>query len=121
MKNTQIKTFIKEAKIVNYKRVGYEDLITVGLIVDSNIIKNQKFYKKITKKSKVTFMRDIYAQSPIRSDLFDSEHCPNCGSPLKISIKGECEYCHMIVSSGKFQWNICDIEEEEIEVRGEKR
>lgn len=33
-----------------------------------------------------------------------SVKCPNCGAPLNIADNGECEYCHSVVTNGKYGW-----------------
>jgi predicted lipid-binding transport protein (Tim44 family) len=39
--------------------------------------------------------------------------CPNCGAPLEINQIGECRYCNAAVSSGRFDWVLSRIEQEE--------
>ncbi len=41
--------------------------------------------------------------------------CPNCGAPLdKITMAGECEYCGATVTTGKFDWVLSRIEQDEV-------
>ena len=39
--------------------------------------------------------------------------CPHCGAPLKIGMSGQCEYCHVKVTSGDFDWVLSRIEQDE--------
>ncbi len=39
--------------------------------------------------------------------------CPQCGAELKINMAGRCEYCHAEVTSGKFDWVLSRIEQDE--------
>jgi predicted lipid-binding transport protein (Tim44 family) len=58
-----------------------------------------------------TFQRAIGAQTGTRS-LFDKV-CPNCGAPLDVNAIGECKYCKAAVTSGKFDWVLSRIEQDE--------
>jgi hypothetical protein len=39
--------------------------------------------------------------------------CPNCGAPLEINQVGECRYCNAAVTSGRFDWVLSRIEQED--------
>jgi predicted lipid-binding transport protein (Tim44 family) len=39
--------------------------------------------------------------------------CPNCGAPLSINQIGDCAYCGAAVTSGRFDWVLSRIEQEE--------
>ncbi|MEE2812948.1 MAG: Tim44-like domain-containing protein, partial [Verrucomicrobiota bacterium] len=39
--------------------------------------------------------------------------CPNCAAELKISMAGECEYCGSKLTSGKFDWVLSEIQQDE--------
>ena len=43
----------------------------------------------------------------------DDVHCPNCGAELKISMTGICEYCESKVTSGRFDWVLSEIQQDE--------
>lgn len=58
-----------------------------------------------------TFQRSIAAQTTGRSIL--DKVCPNCGAPLEINQVGECRYCDAAVTSGRFDWVLSRIEQEE--------
>ena len=36
--------------------------------------------------------------------------CPKCGAPTRITSAGQCEYCGFIVTTGKHDWVLADIE-----------
>src|SRR5215472_1737082 len=58
-----------------------------------------------------TFQRSVGAQSTGRSIL--DKVCPNCGAPLEINQVGECRYCKAAVTSGRFDWVLSRIEQED--------
>jgi DNA-directed RNA polymerase subunit RPC12/RpoP len=39
--------------------------------------------------------------------------CPNCGAPLAINMAGECEHCGAKVTSGRFDWVLSEIEQDD--------
>jgi predicted amidophosphoribosyltransferase len=39
--------------------------------------------------------------------------CPQCGAELKINMAGRCEYCQAEVTSGRFDWVLSRIEQDE--------
>ena len=58
-----------------------------------------------------TFQRSVGVQTTGRSIL--DKVCPNCGAPLEINQIGECRYCDAAVTSGRFDWVLSRIEQEE--------
>jgi predicted lipid-binding transport protein (Tim44 family) len=58
-----------------------------------------------------TFQRSVEAQTTGRSIL--DKVCPNCGAPLEINQVGECRYCKAAVTSGRFDWVLSRIEQED--------
>ena len=58
-----------------------------------------------------TFQRSVGVQTTGRSIL--DKVCPNCGAPLEINQIGECRYCNAAVTSGRFDWVLSRIEQEE--------
>jgi predicted lipid-binding transport protein (Tim44 family) len=58
-----------------------------------------------------TFQRSVGAQTTGRSIL--DKVCPNCGAPLEINQVGECRYCKAAVTSGRFDWVLSRIEQED--------
>jgi predicted lipid-binding transport protein (Tim44 family) len=58
-----------------------------------------------------TFQRSVGVQTTDRSIL--DRVCPNCGAPLEINQVGECRYCSAAVTSGRFDWVLSRIEQED--------
>jgi predicted lipid-binding transport protein (Tim44 family) len=58
-----------------------------------------------------TFQRSVGVQTTSRSTL--DKVCPNCGAPLEINQVGECRYCKAAVTSGRFDWVLSRIEQED--------
>src|SRR5215813_9134157 len=58
-----------------------------------------------------TFQRSVSTQTTERSIL--DKVCPNCGAPLEINQVGECKYCNAAVTSGRFDWVLSRIEQED--------
>jgi predicted lipid-binding transport protein (Tim44 family) len=58
-----------------------------------------------------TFQRSVGTQTTGRSIL--DKVCPNCGAPLEINQVGECRYCRAAVTSGRFDWVLSRIEQED--------
>jgi predicted lipid-binding transport protein (Tim44 family) len=58
-----------------------------------------------------TFQRSVGVQTTGRSIL--DKVCPNCGAPLEINQVGECRYCKAAVTSGRFDWVLSRIEQED--------
>jgi predicted lipid-binding transport protein (Tim44 family) len=58
-----------------------------------------------------TFQRSVATQTTGRSIL--DKVCPNCGAPLEINQVGECKYCNAAVTSGRFDWVLSRIEQED--------
>ena len=56
-----------------------------------------------------TLIRSAQRRGPVRAD----KACPNCGSPLQISMAGACEFCEAHVTSGEFDWVLSKIEQDE--------
>jgi predicted lipid-binding transport protein (Tim44 family) len=58
-----------------------------------------------------TFQRSVGVQTTEKSIL--DKVCPNCGAPLDINQVGECRYCKAAVTSGRFDWVLSRIEQED--------
>jgi hypothetical protein len=39
--------------------------------------------------------------------------CPRCGAPIALTQIGECRYCKAAVTSGKFDWVVSRIDQED--------
>ncbi len=58
-----------------------------------------------------TFQRSVDAKTTDKHAI--DKVCPNCGAPLQINEIGECRYCHAAVTSGRFDWVLSRIEQED--------
>lgn len=109
------RVFIQHIHIHDYYEESDTAYLTVGMLVETRKLSKRRLQPKEIKKCMLTFSRNHSAKTKSNSDLFDTEHCPNCGAPLVISLKGDCDYCGEHISSGKFAWCIHHIEDEFIE------
>jgi predicted lipid-binding transport protein (Tim44 family) len=57
-----------------------------------------------------TFQRSAGAKTLVSGGVTDKK-CPNCGAPLSINQNGSCTYCNAPVTSGKFDWVLSHIEQ----------
>jgi hypothetical protein len=58
-----------------------------------------------------TFIKRIGGQDKTTADL---SRCPNCGAEMNnINQQGVCEYCDTKISSGNFDWVLCQIDQDE--------
>ncbi len=39
--------------------------------------------------------------------------CPNCGAELHVEMSGECKYCHVRITTGRFDWVLSKIEQDD--------
>jgi hypothetical protein len=44
--------------------------------------------------------------------------CPSCGAPVSLTQIGECRYCKAAVTTGKFDWVVSRIEQEDMPMSG---
>ncbi|MGL4798221.1 MAG: TIM44-like domain-containing protein [Cellulosilyticaceae bacterium] len=109
-----------------YEVKGEKEYIYVELMVEGREYVERRDSKKIVqgtptqklvKKVHIICGRTKGTKTSKDSDHFDVESCPCCGAPLKIDLKGICEYCGELVSSDKFNWCIEAIEEDVIELQ----
>ncbi len=56
-----------------------------------------------------TLIRGSSAKGQAKLEL----SCSNCGAPLKVSMAGNCEYCHVKVVTGDFDWVLSRIEQDD--------
>jgi predicted lipid-binding transport protein (Tim44 family) len=57
-----------------------------------------------------TFQRSAGAKTLVSGGVTDKK-CPNCGAPLSINQNGSCTYCNAPVTSGKFDWVLSHIDQ----------
>lgn len=61
-----------------------------------------------------TFQRSVGVASTGKPGTLENT-CPRCGAPLQLTAIGECRYCKAAVTSGKFDWVVSRIEQEDDE------
>jgi predicted lipid-binding transport protein (Tim44 family) len=64
-----------------------------------------------------TFQRSVGARTSNKPGTLENS-CPNCGAPLSLTQIGECRYCKAAVTSGKFDWVVSRIDQEDGEESG---
>lgn len=59
---------------------------------------------KLNERSyRLEFIRSKGAQTIVDQPI-QLANCPNCGAEIQISSSGECEYCHSVITNGKYGW-----------------
>lgn len=59
-----------------------------------------------------TFQRSVGVATSNKPGTLDNT-CPSCGAPVSLTQIGECRYCKAAVTSGKFDWVVSRIEQED--------
>jgi predicted lipid-binding transport protein (Tim44 family) len=59
-----------------------------------------------------TFQRSVGTTTSGKPGTLENQ-CPRCGAPLALTQIGECRYCKAAVTSGKFDWVVSRIEQED--------
>ena len=60
-----------------------------------------------------TFQRSVGVATTQKPGTLENT-CPNCGAPVALTQIGECRYCKAAVTSGKFDWVVSRIAQEEM-------
>lgn len=76
---------------------------------DWNYVSGNK-NEAVTWDEKWFFVRNAWVKTNEQKSVF-SEKCPNCGAPLKVNAKWECEYCRSVITTGKFDWVLSEIKQ----------
>ncbi len=59
-----------------------------------------------------TFQRSVGVATLNKPGTLENT-CPSCGAPVSLNQIGECRYCKAAVTSGKFDWVVSHIEQDE--------
>ncbi|MGD0492864.1 MAG: TIM44-like domain-containing protein [Steroidobacteraceae bacterium] len=59
-----------------------------------------------------TFQRSVGVATTNKPGTLENT-CPSCGAPIALNQIGECRYCRAAVTSGKFDWVVSRIEQDE--------
>lgn len=110
---------VKSAELSKFEQSGDKDIITVILnskmvdyIIDDRtqeIIKGDKTTDRHS-TYKMVFIRKTGVKTQEGTNTINTTNCPNCGAPTKITSSGKCEYCGSVVTTGKFNWALANLE-----------
>jgi predicted lipid-binding transport protein (Tim44 family) len=64
-----------------------------------------------------TFQRSVGVATSQKPGTLENT-CPSCGAPVALNQIGECRYCKAAVTSGKFDWVVSRIEQDEVPAAG---
>lgn len=64
-----------------------------------------------------TFQRSVGVATLNKPGTLENT-CPSCGAPVSLNQIGECRYCKAAVTSGKFDWVVSHIEQEDMTGHG---
>jgi hypothetical protein len=64
-----------------------------------------------------TFQRSVGVATSNKPGTLENT-CPSCGAPVALTQIGECRYCKAAVTSGKFDWVVSRIEQEDADDAG---
>ncbi len=67
-----------------------------------------------------TFQRSVGVATTQKPGTLENT-CPSCGAPVALNQIGECRYCKAAVTSGKFDWVVSRIEQDEPAAGGWQR
>jgi hypothetical protein len=56
-----------------------------------------------------TLIRGAGTRGPPRAE----RNCPNCGAELRVEMSGDCSYCKVRVTTGRFDWVLSKIEQDD--------
>jgi hypothetical protein len=59
-----------------------------------------------------TFQRSVGVATSNKPGTLENT-CPSCGAPVSLTQLGECRYCKAAVTSGKFDWVVSRIDQED--------
>ncbi len=55
-----------------------------------------------------TFLRRRGAKTPDNAGLIEG-NCPNCGAPIELNAGAQCQSCHALLRSGRYDWVLAEI------------
>jgi predicted lipid-binding transport protein (Tim44 family) len=64
-----------------------------------------------------TFQRSVGVATTQKPGTLENT-CPSCGAPVALNQIGECRFCKAAVTSGKFDWVVSRIEQDEVPAAG---
>jgi len=103
---------VRKVELANYHIDGDQEVLSVrlhafcvdytsddktGKIIDGNQNRLQERYYRFE------FIRSVGVKTDSTTGL-NPTNCPNCGAPTQVTSSGECEYCHSVITNGKYGW-----------------
>lgn len=130
--STQLKRYIekKQINVMDRIAINYANLYsftqdndkdTLKILLNSSMIDYIKDEEtgKILKGDTTTRRNTTYLMTFIRKkgvktqesgEEMKTSNCPNCGAPTKVTSSGKCEYCGSIITIGKHDWVLSNLE-----------
>lgn len=130
--STQLKRYIekKQINVMDRIAVNYANLYsftqdndkdTLKILLNSSMIDYIKDEEtgKILKGDTTTRRNTTYLMTFIRKkgvktqesgEEMKTSNCPNCGAPTKVTSSGKCQYCGSIITIGKHDWVLSNLE-----------
>jgi hypothetical protein len=117
LRNVLENAVIEHAELAKVTRDRYYDAVTLrvfgtGLdyVVDGTGRKVKGDKSRPRKYSEYwTLVRGSHARGTPRTE----SACASCGAPLQSSMSGTCDYCHVHVTAGEFDWVLSKIEQDD--------
>lgn len=103
---------VRKVELTNYHIDGDQEVLTVrlhafcvdyttddntGKVIDGDQNRLQERYYRFE------FIRSVGVKTDSDTGL-NPTNCPNCGAPTQVTSSGECEYCHSVITNGKYGW-----------------
>ena len=57
----------------------------------------------------LTFTRKTGVKTDPAVSNMSTKSCPNCGAPTEITSSGQCEYCGSVITTGDYDWVLCNM------------
>ncbi len=113
---------VLESEIISIKSDQHYDTIQVKILASAVNYFTDRGGRRVTGSTTAeefvelwSFLRKRGVKSLSSKGLM-SGFCPNCGTPLRLNDKAECESCSALVSSGQYDWVLAEITQPELSV-----
>lgn len=112
--NTLSQITLHSMTVSDVKKDGAYDVLDVAIHASMKDNFTSKRFPRLNSggyESFVEYWTFIKRRGNSRGDLYNSQHCPQCGAALS-EIEGEtgtCPYCKTVVNTGDFDWVLCEI------------
>ncbi|MDF9824028.1 hypothetical protein M2475_000376 [Breznakia sp. PF5-3] len=103
---------VRQVTLASYKIDGDQEVLSVRVnaccidyTTDDNtgkVISGNE--RQLNERSyRFEFIRSVGVKTDVEVGL-NPTNCPNCGAPTQVTSSGECEYCHSVITNGKYGW-----------------